>query len=182
LEGKLRQGVITAAGTAVVETIYCLLAFFGMSFFKIFTPLIDILFIIGALTIIVVGIHLYLNKIQHDTPPPTYPMLIQLGEFFIGFFVTAINPGVILSWIFILALLTEAGIIFSSPLDVMFSIGVGVGSVIWFYIYLKLLIKIRSSLNPLILERFIKFFSIVIIIIGIYLICSRYELFINFFS
>lgn len=174
LRGEVREGVVTAAGTAVVETIYCFLAFLGMSYLSGWKPLMEFLFIAGTLLIMYLGFQQWAAGTASAGFYTPQPWLRSQGNFFIGFFITAINPGILLSWIIILAVFTEYGISFTYPADLFYAVGVGAGSVGWFYVYLHLLRKVRSRIRPQWFDRMVKGLSLLIMGIGFFMLCSRF--------
>ncbi|GEM_PF-1971569 len=170
--GKFRQGFYTALGTAIIETVYCLLAILGMTFIFSSRPLKSFTFFTGAALTIIMGVQVYTTEIatKGEKPVPSY--LNRFGDFCIGFFITLLNPGIILSWMIILTFFSMRGIHFTLVQGILFAIGVGTGTLIWFCIYLKLLGTVRKSFTEQFLKSAFKFLSSVLIGIGIYLIWS----------
>lgn len=139
----------TGVGSATMEFFYCLLAMFGMGALVRYS-LGNIIVQVFAFTILV--LFGFRNLVVH-------PKRIYNGEFafnnggngrlsflrkhhihntfLVGAVLYALNPTFIIFWVTVAGFIKSIGLITSLIDNFMFSLGVGIGVVLWFYLLLK---------------------------------------------
>lgn len=171
ISGHLKEGLVTALGCAIVETVYCFIAVMGMASIIPEQPYRDYILFAGAFVIIYLG---FSGLKKRETPCDIRigkSILRNFGNFGIGVLVTSLNPYVMLNWVAVAAVATSYGFKFTACNACFFAFGVGAGTIFWFYVYLMALNKARSVFRMKYLNFAIQSLSIILIGIGIYLIC-----------
>lgn len=173
IAGQVKQGVFSAVGCAAIETIYCFVACMGIASLIPYESHKDVILFVGSFLILYLGITgLTKSAVPSESRIKT-SFYASLGDFSVGLFVTIFNPWVMLNWIAVAAIIATQGIEFNVTNASLFSLGVGAGTVIWFYIYLIMLKKVGTVLKLKYLHNSLRALSIALIVIGAYLFCTN---------
>jgi len=134
---KYREGLAIAFGAALPEGVYSALAVFGLSaLFERFPAVEWIARIVGVVILLALGIHFIRFKAAKEDP--TDPHAESRGvqrSFFLGFWIAAANPVLILTWSTSVAMLVSLGGLHFGIVDkVAFALAVAAGVVAWFWI------------------------------------------------
>jgi len=169
MAGHLRQGLLSAIGCAFVEMVYCFIATMGMASLIPYEEYKNPILLIGSVVVIFLGVSGLRKKMAPQESRLHSSVFSSLGDLSVGLFVTVLNPWVMLNWIAVAAVIATWGILFDVIGALLFSLGVGLGTVIWFYIYLLILGKARSHIKVTFLEISLKLLSVALIGIGLFL-------------
>lgn len=160
-------------GIAVLDIIYCLLAFLGISpLIKSYPTFIPFMWLVAGLVFLVMGIRDIYSMAKshgHIEEPEKYKKLDFNHPFIQGLLVSIFNPGALLFWIGVSAAYSHLGGVSS----VLFVAGVSLGSPIWFFILAHIIAHIRESMS----EKFLYYFTL---FAGIILIGASFYAFFKF--
>lgn len=168
LEDRGRNALFLALGSAIAESVYAYLAFWGFSAFLASYPWIEpVARIAAAVLLFGLGVHFY-RKRQTEQPAPRAENVGNKRSFFLGFTITALNPTLIATWTFTVTTVFSFGIVrFNAANALPFSLGAFCGIVGWFATMLYLLARFRSSFPRTGLNRLMRVMGVVLIIAGL---------------
>lgn len=168
LEGKHREAVHIVIGSAVAESLYAALAFLGVSsLVNRFPNALPVERIVGAIVIIIVGGYFAFRKTKPATPH-TDVAAPKKRKWLVGFWITALNPTLLVSWTAVIAALHGAGLLSFGLIDAIpFAIGVLCGVVAWFFVLLTIVKKIGKHVSPKARERLVHGMGYVLIAVGL---------------
>lgn len=160
-----RNGLTLAAGSAVMDTLYALIPAIGMTFWAFniddMRPWVDYLFVVMALAF---GGYFTLAKMTIE--PKQNGGLKNAGAFGIGFGLNFINPGNVAGVTagFAIANVAMAGL--SIPSAMLLAVGVGVGSMIAWWLQIYLFHYLRDHLTEKRLNFIIRSFGFILAVAG----------------
>jgi threonine/homoserine/homoserine lactone efflux protein len=164
LDGKSGEAFAIAAGAAIAELGYALLAYLGMTaFLSEFPWLLPASRALGAAILLGLGLYLAARP-RKPRPPrdaPHLPAVAQrrnpLGMVLLGLIVTGVNPTLLASWSAVVTVLHSTGTLRVAPLDGFpFALGVGAGSTAWFGVVVALLHRFRRAISEKTLDRIVR--------------------------
>ena len=171
IEDRGRSGFYIAIGSAVAESVYAYLAFWGFSAFLTKYKWIELVST-GAAALILSGLGLrFMLKKQSDRPSDGAPRHVgKKRNFTLGFLLTALNPTLIATWTAAVTTVYSLQIVdFDESGALPFSIGAATGIVTWFATLLYLLKRFRARVSQGVLNRVVRVMGgfLVILAIGI---------------
>ena len=145
-----RHAWYLAAGGALAEGIYSLMAFWGLGAFLDRHPaILPASRIAGALLCLGLGVVLLCHRPRGPRVPAPGPARGHKRSFLGGFLLTALNPTFLVTWTAALTALHATGLVRLSPDHaVPFAAAVVLGVVAWFSTLLALLGRYRERFNP----------------------------------
>lgn len=173
LEGRRRDGLYIACGSAIVESAYAYLAFWGFSALLERYAWIELASRIAAAVILTaIGIYCFRRDISEGDRSKLVSRHRESkgGSFLLGFTVTAINPTLLATWGATVTTLYSLQIVhFDSAKALPFSIGACVGIVLWFLTLLYLMKRMEHRFTPRSLDRVLNGMGVALIAVGLVL-------------
>lgn len=171
LQGRGQSGGYLAFGSAIAESSYAYLAFWGFS-----TLLAQHAWIepvsrgVSAVLLTALGVRF---ARMHTAAPSEAPVdgrsVGNKRSFLLGLTITALNPTLIATWGAVVAALHSADIVPFGPGNALpFAVGVGCGSACWFVVLLNLLGRYKSRFPAETLDKVIRVMGIFAIGVGLY--------------
>ncbi|MEK6571687.1 MAG: LysE family transporter [Bacteroidota bacterium] len=144
------HGISVAIGAAVMDFVYAAAAMFG--FFAIFQgPRVGFLFqLLGFILLVYFGIKSILSKPAKVENGMKLPLKRELhSSFWVGVFLYLSNPTFLGYWITVAGAIQAYQLVIAEWIDnLFFAVGVGFGSVTWFYILLRFFHRRSLTLKP----------------------------------
>lgn len=180
LKGEARKGVLVGIGAVATDVFYCLIITMGLiSFLHTYlqNPVVQIVF--SVFLIGYGGKMLILDRRNIDkekdldaaaTPPrPLRKLTEKFGDVVIGVSMTIANPTLFFSWVAMLSFITAHGLLVERTWHkVLFSLSVGVGSMLWFVALIVFMRNRRHAISDVIMKRASSITALVIIGFGVY--------------
>ena len=169
LEHDPRHGLYVAIGGALAESLYALLAFWGLSAMLEHYPLVlPASKAVGAFILLGIGTLLMFRKASVALPEaPPQKRSGTKRSFFAGLLITALNPTFIITWTAAVAALHATGLLaMTRDQAVPFALGVSGGIVAWFTLLLWLVSRFRGNLSAAFLSRFMKVMGAILVVVG----------------
>jgi threonine/homoserine/homoserine lactone efflux protein len=157
LEGRFRAGVFIAIGGALAEAAYAFLAFYGFSTLLTDYPIIKPLSnAAGAVVLAALGVS-FVRK-QGDAPESKAPPRdTDLGSFFLGASICAMNPALIATWTAATtALYASDAVQVTGAHATPFAAGCALGISGWFITLLALVRRYRGRFTPATLAKVVR--------------------------
>jgi threonine/homoserine/homoserine lactone efflux protein len=165
LEESFLSGFLVGVGAAVLDMLYSAIASFGLSTFLDY-PIVSLLFqVIGIPLLVYLGVRSL--KYMPIIPDKSIKMknIKYHNSVLIGMSIYLANPTFLPLWVGIVGILHARNLLGSTaPENAMFAIGVAFGTLIWFYISLKLIKKWNLLSEPKIVKKV--FFVSGIVLLG----------------
>lgn len=172
IEDRGRSGLYVAMGSAVAESVYAYLAFWGFAAFLTKYKWIEVVSTVAA-ALILCGLGLrFMTKQKPAKRAPDAPQP-QVGKkrkrnFFLGFMLTALNPTLIATWTAAVTTVYSLDIVnFDERGALPFSLGAATGIVSWFATLLYLLQHFRARASPELLGRVLKVMGGFLLVLGL---------------
>ena len=160
-----------ALGGALVEAIYAYLAFWGLvTLLEQYPWINDISKLVTVILLISLGVVLVMARPLAMSQ--NYPLKSSrrglAGCFLLGVTIAASNPILLATWSSAVMVINSLGILtLDSTRAIPYSIGVGLGIVVWFAILLTLLKNYRQRLKAINLKRIVSGFGMILIVFGV---------------
>jgi threonine/homoserine/homoserine lactone efflux protein len=169
LENRTRNGLWLAFGSAIAESVYAYLAFWGFgAVLARYAWLEKVARFGAAIMLVALGVHFYQRRHQAAAPTPPADNSGNKRNFLLGFAVTLLNPTLIATWTFTVTTVYSLGIVsFEADKALPFSLGAFSGIVGWFATLLYLLKRFRTAVTTRALERTLKAIGVVLIVVGL---------------
>lgn len=171
IDNNERKGIMVGLGAAVMDGIYCVLLMLAtsaiieeISFYFSTFPLAFFIFqvicVVGMMLYGFVNLRIKRTKLHISLPKQYkksfFDKLNANGPFFIGIglaLANLANPTFIPSLTYITMFVHQYHVVESSvACSLLFSFGFGVGTMIWDYLLLRLIIRFRSQMSPRFVE------------------------------
>jgi threonine/homoserine/homoserine lactone efflux protein len=169
LEDRRSNAFWLALGSALAESVYAYLAFWGFSAFLIRYPWIERTAHFGAsIVFIALGAHFYRKR--NDVPKKSERPANTGNKrsFLLGLTLTALNPTLIATWTFTVTTVYSFGLVkFDAANALPFSLGALLGIIGWFATLLHLLDRFRLHLAELTIQRVLHVMGIVLMVVGV---------------
>ncbi|HKP56455.1 MAG TPA: LysE family transporter [Polyangiales bacterium] len=170
IEDRGRSALYIAIGSAVAESVYAYLAFWGFSAFLTRYRWIEAVSTAAAAIILCgLGLRFMLKRATAERPPDApRPHVGKKRNFFLGFMLTALNPTLIATWTAAVTTVYSLQIVnFDERGALPFSIGAMTGIVSWFGLLLYLLKRFRALVSPYALTRVLKVMGGFLVVLGV---------------
>lgn len=175
---RFSRGMALGVGAAFMDMVYCAAAMFGISVISD-NPALSILLEVAAfIMLLVLGVKSFRTKTTLDdleneemkAEERLAKKVTVQGPFFLGVLLYLANPTFLPYWLGVSGLLQRYGLLVPTSLNnTLFSVGVGVGSALWFYLILVFLLRRKVSLSPGVLNGVYKFSGLTLLAFGSYL-------------
>jgi threonine/homoserine/homoserine lactone efflux protein len=170
IEDRSQSGLYIAIGSAVAESVYAYLAFWGFSAFLTKYHWIEVVSTVAAATILCgLGLRFMLRKPPSEQPVDNRPRHVgKKRNFTLGFLLTALNPTLIATWTAAVTTVYSLQVVdFDESGALPFSIGAATGIVSWFALLLYLLKRFRARVSPQVLDRVVRVMGGFLVIVGL---------------
>jgi threonine/homoserine/homoserine lactone efflux protein len=160
-----QNALFVAAGAAVAESGYALLAYLGISFALSRYPLEASLlkFISG----IILAAFAAILIIKGHTPRRKERDREYAGRsFLLGLSIAGLNPTFLVTWAGVVAIARGAGLMSGFQAAPAFTIGVAIGPVLWFWILLTILTRPVKFIGPEKLEKIERALPILLLVLA----------------
>jgi len=172
LTGHFRQGIVLAAGAAVAEAVWCLVALVGAGQILSRWPNLEgPARTVGGLILLALGLYFLTRKNTLPDPgkePASSPETSHtfLREFWLGFVLVAGNISIPFTWLGFITVAVSWGFNPTSGPAWLFSTGVALGIMGWFAFLLKLLAAFRSRFRPRTHEHLMNAMAFLLLAVG----------------
>ncbi|MBI5546120.1 MAG: LysE family transporter [Deltaproteobacteria bacterium] len=169
LRGAYRSGLAIAGGSAIAESGYAFLAYWGMA--QLVTRFPRTMLASRALAaLVLIGLGLYL--VLHQERPGIEVERVRehpRSSLALGFAVTAFNPTFIATWTAAVTVLHSLRFVPTTlPAAMFFAVGVGCGIFGWFAAMLWLMRRWRERFHPATLNRLLQAIGLVLAGMGVW--------------
>jgi threonine/homoserine/homoserine lactone efflux protein len=177
VRGERLSAMLVAAGGALAESGYALLAYLGITFALSRYPLeTSILRLISS--VILIGFAAIWIIKGHSSRVKTREREYMGTRFLLGLSIAGLNPTFLITWAGVVAVARAAGLIAEFQDAPAFAFGVALGPVLWFWILLMFLSHHTKSISPEKLEKIEKALPVILLILaGVILIRGLIPLF-----
>jgi threonine/homoserine/homoserine lactone efflux protein len=150
LSGRPRRGMAIAAGAAFAESLYALVAFWGLAALLTRYPVLrPISRLVAGAVLGLVGAYLAFRKRRPAVRSERADARHLVHEVLFGFTISALNPTLVVTWGAAIAALHAAlGEWLSGSDAVPFALGACIGITVWFWLLLRLVGHFRREVAP----------------------------------
>jgi threonine/homoserine/homoserine lactone efflux protein len=170
IDDRGKSGLYIAIGSAVAESVYAYLAFWGFSAFLTKYHWIELVSTAAAATILSgLGLRFMLRTSPSERPISTEkPHVGKKRNFVLGFMLTALNPTLIATWTAAVTTVYSLQIVdFDESGALPFSLGAATGIITWFALLLYLLKRFRARVAPAVLDKVVRVMGCFLLVVGI---------------
>jgi threonine/homoserine/homoserine lactone efflux protein len=170
LQDRARSGLYLAIGSAIAESAYAYLAFWGFSALLASHRWIEpISRGAGAVILMALGLRFTFRRVGPGSLPEVVePPVGSKRSFLLGLTVTALNPTLMATWVAAVTLLRSFHAVeFDSGRALPFSCGVWLGICAWFAVLLGLLRRYKSRFSPTTLDRTVRVMGVLLVVLGL---------------
>jgi threonine/homoserine/homoserine lactone efflux protein len=171
LQDRARSAIHLAVGSALAESVYAYLAFWGFSALLATHRWIEpISRGLAALILTGLGLHLLLKRPPPEVAQPLAdPAASNARSFLLGITITALNPTLMATWGAAVTALHSLDLVaFDSGRALPFSIGVCLGISTWFVVLLTLLARFRDRFHRATLDRTVRLMGLFLTLLGLF--------------
>jgi threonine/homoserine/homoserine lactone efflux protein len=163
-----RHAVYVAVGGALAESLYALLAFWGLSEALTRYPIIlPASRMVGSALLLALGLIMLLTPAREAAPQAQPRRKGNKRSFALGFLVTAVNPTLIVTWTAAVAGLNATGLLAMDRAQALpFAAAACCGIIAWFLVLLTLVRRWRNRVSVQALGRFKRSMGAVLVAVG----------------
>jgi len=181
LRDGVHQALNLSLGAVVMDVLYVLVAMLGISVFIDLPIARFVLGLIGFFLLIYYGLRSILTKRHHIEPPPNGntngPQKKFHSAFFVGIALYLSNPTFLAYWIAVAGVVHGHGLVAVETFaNVLFAVGVGTGTALWFYGVIRAVHHQRHVLKVSTIQRLTQVAGATLLAFGVYV---GYELFVS---
>jgi threonine/homoserine/homoserine lactone efflux protein len=178
LENRWREGLDVAIGAAIAESLYALVAFWGLTtVFARYPSLAPAIRLVGGALLVIVGVYFLRRRAKprlEEASGASRSRRVQSERhgrrWFFGFTITLLNPTLAITWTAAVAALHSAFPFPYTALDALpFAAGAGAGIVAWFLLLLRLVRRFHAQLQPTTVNRLIRGMGGALVLFGVVL-------------
>ena len=172
LAGRLRRGMALAAGAAVAEAVWCLVALIGAEQILTRWPNLEgPARSVGGLILLALGLYFLFQKntlpaTEEESSPAPDKAHVLLREFWLGFVLVAGNISIPFTWLAMITVAVSWGLDPVAGPPWLFTTGVACGIVGWFALLLRILAAFRTRFQPNTHELLMKAMGILLLAVG----------------
>lgn len=168
VQGRFKAGAFIALGGGLVEALYAFLAFWGFSTFLVTYPIIEPISR-GAGAVVLLGLGLSFVLKKEDEPAKAPPLDSKRGSFFLGAWICAINPTLILTWSGFVTTLYSSGVVeFHGSHALPFAAGCASGICGWFLALLAIIRRYRERFSSAVIRRVVNVIGVLLLGLGLW--------------
>lgn len=167
MRGERLSAILVAAGGALAEAGYALLAYLGITFALSRYPLENSFLRLISGVLLMGFAAIWMIKGHSSGKEPKNNEREYMGtRFLLGLSVSGLNPTFLVTWAGIVAIARGAGLISEFQDAPAFAFGVALGPVLWFWILLMFLSRHAKSIGPEKLEKIEKALPVILLILA----------------
>ena len=170
LQNRARSGVYLAVGSAIAESVYAYLAFWGFSALLAQYPWIEqVSRGVAAVILTALGLRFALAR-PGPTDEPQLPIQNAGNKrsFLLGMTITALNPTLMVTWGMAVTALHSFNLVsFDAVRALPFSLGVWMGISAWFTVLLLLLARFKDRFHRSTLENAVRAMGLLLTVLGL---------------
>ncbi len=168
LAHESRRAVYVAVGGALAESLYALLAFWGLSaVLERYPVVLPASRAVGAGLLLALGLVMLVARVRSAAPAAEGRRSGRKRSFVLGFLITAVNPTLIITWTAAVGALHATGLIAMDRAEALpFAAAVCAGIVAWFMTLLALLRRWRERMSIATLGRFKRWMGAILVAAG----------------
>ncbi len=172
LAGQFRQGIVLAAGAAVAEAVWCLIALVGAGQILSRWPNLEgPARTVGGLILLALGLFFLTRKntlpeTKNEVEPSSETGHILRREFWLGLVLVAGNISIPFTWLGFITVAVSWGFNPVAGPAWLFSTGVALGIMGWFALLLKLLATFRTRFRPKKQKHLMKAMAFLLLAVG----------------
>jgi threonine/homoserine/homoserine lactone efflux protein len=169
IEDRARSALYIAIGSAVAESVYAYLAFWGFSAFLTKYKWIELVSTTAAAIILTgLGLRFMLRKPSERPVDAGKRHVGKKRNFTLGFLLTALNPTLIATWTAAVTTVYSLQVVdFDESGALPFSLGAATGIVSWFATLLYLLKRFRARVSPAVLDKVVRVMGCFLVVLGV---------------
>jgi threonine/homoserine/homoserine lactone efflux protein len=162
-----RDGLAVAIGAAIAESLYALLAFWGMAAVFAHNPaLVPASRIVCGLLLVGIGAYIFFRR-GGARPIAQRAARFPGGRITFGFVISVLNPTLLATWVTAVAILHALVDIELKPANaIAFAASACVGIVIWFVLLVALVRRFGSHFGQAALNRFSRGIGVALVVLG----------------
>jgi threonine/homoserine/homoserine lactone efflux protein len=173
LQDRARSAIYLAVGSALAESVYAYLAFWGFSALLSMHSWIEpISRGLAAVLLTGLGLHFLFKRAEPEAPTRSRnsdPATGNKRSFLLGITITALNPTLMVTWGGAVTMLHSLDIVaFDARRALPFSIGVCLGISLWFTVLLALLGRYRGRFPRSTLDRTVRIMGVLLTLLGLF--------------
>jgi threonine/homoserine/homoserine lactone efflux protein len=171
LQNRGRSAIYLAVGSALAESVYAYLAFWGFSaLLKNHAWIEPVSCALAAVILTALGIRFAaVRQRSAEHAQPEQATQGRKRSFFLGLTVTALNPTLAATWPALVAMVHSFHVVtFTAAHALPFSIGVALGISSWFVVLIALITRFRARFRPATLDITIRAMGVVLTGLGVW--------------
>jgi threonine/homoserine/homoserine lactone efflux protein len=160
-----KSALFLAAGAALAEAGYALLAYLGIAFALSTNPIAALLLrlILGSILAVFAIVWILKGHApRHRSMDQEYPG----ASFVLGLSIAGLNPTFLVTWAGVVAVARGTGLISGLQAAPAFATGVAAGPILWFWILLRILTHPVKAISPEKLEKIEKALPYILLILA----------------
>ena len=165
------HGLMAGLTTAIMDTLYCLIALVGFFHFKFnLAPYLGWMKGAATLLLVVLGVRLIRQAAKADIPAVPEKKVITPSRPVFGVILLYIsNPTLYAFWIAVAGTATAHHLVTNTGwTPVVFAIACGLGSMIWYILLVSYVAKRQQKIKPSTMRRLLLYMGIALIGFGLY--------------
>lgn len=172
LEESFLSGFFVGVGVAVLDMVYSAIALFGLSsFFEYY--FVKLAFqVLGVPLLVFLAIKSFKYKpVDLNDANRKLPKVKYQNSILIGISIYLANPTFLPLWVGIVGILHSRELLHSgSQENYSFIVGVGLGTLLWFYVSLKVIQRFNLLAKPVVIKKVFFVSGIVLLFFALYLL------------
>jgi threonine/homoserine/homoserine lactone efflux protein len=176
LAGRFRDGIALACGAALTEACWCLALLLGVDeLLDIWPSMTSVARSLGGLLLIALGLFFFTRRhaaarraacLKEQATAPTLRVRFR-DEFRLGVTLILVNPSIPFNWLAVITIAISLGLD-PGRMPAAFALGVGLGAIAWFALFLRMIIAWSDRLNIQMIVRVQQGFAALLICAGSY--------------
>jgi len=170
------HGLFAGLTTAVLDFIYCLVALVGFFHVTInLTKVLPYMKVLASIILFFIGISLIRHSKTFMTSRSTQKPPASAKPIFGVLFLYISNPSLYFFWLAVGGTMTAHHLVANRGwIPIIFSLAVGVGSVLWYFILVRYVAKHHGQIQPRTFQRILLVLAIVLIAFAAYTFLSLF--------
>lgn len=177
LKHNFRSAFSIALGGVLMDFVYFMTILSGLSLFRFSPQMILGLKVAGVLLLLLFGLKEIINQkrpIASDLAPQKVPN--STSFFLLGVFIYTSNPTLLATMTGLAALIKSWNLFPEGILNHVFlSLGLSLGSALWFFLLLKIIVRYQNKLPEKFFKNFSRLSGILIVLFSFYMAISVYK-------
>jgi len=164
------HGILAGMTTAVLDFVYCLIALVGFHHFTInLTKVLPFMKVIAALILFAIGVRMiqhsknFLGTRPAQKPPASPKPILATLLLYVS------NPSLYFFWLAVGGIVTAHNMVITTGwVPVIFSVAVGLGSLLWYFVLVRYVAKHHGQVQPQTFQKVLIVLALLLIGFAIY--------------